>query len=175
MAILDHSIKDLIQEHMTVFRENGEPVQKKLIGIALGDKPTICPVSGMGRFVEIAKSQSLRNKLVLVNYSSSSDVVTVVKTNDADEGKPFPGGIHYSPSVLLVCKGSGRFYTDFVLSIPLGQVVHVFPKGTMAHYWIAHSAPGELSIVNPNEVEEFEEAYPDMAGKLNDTFASETA
>lgn len=175
MAIFDHSVRDLVQDHQATFIEHDNPVTKVVRGIALGDKPTILPVAGVGRFVEVRKSQSNRNKLQLVNYSASSDVITVVKTGDSDEGLRLPGGIHYSPSVSIVARGFGRFCTDFVLCLPIGEVVHVFPKGTMAHYWLVHAAPGELSVVNPEEVQEFEEAYPEMVGKLNDAYASETA
>lgn len=174
MAILDHSVKDLIQEHEVTFVENGTPVQKTIKGIALGDKPMILPVTGVGRFVEVRKSQSNRNKLAFVNYSGSTDIVTVVKTGESDEGLRLPGGIHYSPSVSIVARGFGRFCSDFVLNIPVDGVVHVFPKGTMRHYWLVHATPGELSVVNHDEVQEFEEAYPEMVGRLSDDYASET-
>jgi hypothetical protein len=49
----------------------------------------------------------------------------------------------------------------------------VFTDST-EHYWLAHAEAGTLYRVMMDEVDDFVDLFPEMAGKLSDAYASET-
>jgi hypothetical protein len=57
--------------------------------------------------------------------------------------------------------------------MPLNEAVHVFTDST-EHYWLAHAEAGTLYRVMMDEVDDFVDLFPEMAGKLTDAYASET-
>lgn len=139
-------------------------------GAPLGPRPVILASTGFGPFADLGETRAGRPKVLFSNRSSSSDLLCKIECSTNSTDTKLRTGLHFPPSVLLVSVAR----PDFVVVIPLNEAVHVFTD-SMEHYWLAHAEAGTLYRVMLDEVDDFVGLFPEMAGKLNDAYASETA